>query len=123
VLLVASLAAASWSHRLHRNHRLLGFRMSLLGALVVLAAYSILSAYELVTLPYTASAHVYGSLVWTLSGYQLFHVLGLGCLAFGVFLVDVFAGSSSRPGDAALSVLLLYWKFVVIAALPSYATL
>ena len=119
-LLVASLAPMIAARIAHHRQNHTAFHGAALLGVVLLLAYLGVSFYDLRELPYDWRFHVYGSLVWTLTGYQLLHVIGLTMLALGVIFLG---GPSARlPREAAVTVLLLYWAFVVVVALPSYFT-
>lgn len=133
-LLVASAVLVSLAHRAKRSGRHARFRLAGWAACGVLAAYVAWSLGELRTLPYAWFDHAYGSLVWTLSGYQLLHglvllLLGVGVLGLGrryeqaAALPSAALPSAAQPSESAWSVVRLYWSFVVLASIPMYATL
>jgi cytochrome c oxidase subunit III len=120
-LLVASLGPMIWARVLRKKRQVVPFHAAVLFGITLLVAYLGVSFFDLHALPYDWRFHVYGSLVWTLTGYQILHVIGLTLLALGVLFLA--RPAEALPRDAAVSVLLLYWSFVVIVALPSYFTL
>jgi heme/copper-type cytochrome/quinol oxidase subunit 3 len=119
-ILVASVVPVLLARAFHRRERRLAFWAAIGGGLSLLLAHGGIAVYELLSLPFDWKSHVYGSLIWTIGGYQIFHVIALSLLAIGVTVL----GSLQRglPRDAAVLVLLVYWMFVVVAALPSYFT-
>lgn len=123
--LVWTLAPFWWARRAYRRERRRAFAMGLLLACLLLVGYIALAFFELVTLPYRWTEHVYASLVWTLSGYQLLHAFVLLFLALGVAFLGAKAGprSDTLPREGAVSVLSLYWHFVVLVSFPTYFTI
>lgn len=119
--LVMSLGAAILARAAHRRKQPPAFRSAVAVGGVLLVVHLGLAVHELLSLPFDWKLHVYGSLVWTLSGYQILHAIALLLLAAGVSVL----GSRPRglPRDAAMTVLLVYWVFVVAASLPSYFTI
>lgn len=108
---------------------------ALAGACVLLGAYLAVSLWTLLELPYLWSDHAYGSLVWTLGGYQIAHGTLLFLLAAGVLTArrpwrerspaagPAAGGARSSREQTALAVLRMYWTFVLVASVPTYGTL
>jgi cytochrome c oxidase subunit III len=120
VVLVASLVPILVGRRLHRSRRTVPFRAAAGLGVALLLLYLGLAFHDLLSLPFDWRGHVYGSLVWTLNGYQIFHVIALLLVAAGVTLLG--APPHGLPRDAAVTVLVMYWVFVVAVAIPSYFT-
>ncbi len=66
--------------------------------------------------------HVYGSLVWTISGFHFVHVLSaaLGTAVIGILGVRGYFHSRRRIGVVVDT---LYWNFVALAWIPFYLIL
>ena len=66
--------------------------------------------------------HVYGSLLWTISGFHFMHVVSaaIGTAAIGFFGV---AGFFNKKRQIGVVVDTLYWNFVAEAWLPFYVVL
>lgn len=121
LVLVMSVVPLLWARIVHRDRHRATFRMVMVLGMALLVGYLGIAFFELRSLPYDWTGHVYGSLVWTLSGYQLLHVVALLLLALGVLMLG--STQSGVPRDSAVSVVLLYWTFVVVVSVPSYFTL
>lgn len=120
--LVLSVFPVAWARGRFRVDDHAKGRLGLLLGVGLAAAYLILSGVEAAGRGYSHAAHTYGSIVWVLSGYQIFHVialLGLGSSLVGFARGGRFDGVRRAPVEAVA----LYWAFVVIAAIPSYVTL
>jgi heme/copper-type cytochrome/quinol oxidase subunit 3 len=120
-VLVGSVVPVVLARSFHRKDRRLAFLAGIGVGVSLLLVHGGLALYELFSLPFDWRVHVYGSLVWTIGGYQIFHVIALSLLAIGV--AGLGAPKRGLPRDAAVAVLILYWGFVVLAALPSYFTI
>jgi len=66
--------------------------------------------------------HVYGSLLWTISGFHFTHVVSavIGTAAIGCFGIAGFFNKKRQIGVVADT---LYWNFVAVAWLPFYVVL
>lgn len=66
--------------------------------------------------------HVYGSLLWTISGFHFMHIVSavIGTAAIGFFGV---AGFFSKQRQIGVVVDTLYWNFVAVAWIPFYFVL
>jgi len=66
--------------------------------------------------------HVYGSLLWTISGFHFTHVVSavIGTAAIGCFGIAGFFNEKRQIGVVADT---LYWNFVAVAWLPFYVVL
>lgn len=84
--------------------------------------YVALSAIDLGGRDYLWSSHAYGSIVWTLSGYQLLHVV-LALLAAAAMCGFSFPHRVEGERRAPVQALATYWDFVVAAGALSFFTL
>ncbi|WAJ71669.1 cytochrome c oxidase subunit 3 [Catenovulum adriaticum] len=66
--------------------------------------------------------HVYGSLLWTISGFHFIHIVSaaIGTAAIGFFGV---AGFYTKQRQIGVVVDTMYWNFVALAWLPFYFVL
>ena len=66
--------------------------------------------------------HVYGSLLWTISGFHFIHIVSaaIGTAAIGLFGM---AGFYTRQRQIGVVVDTMYWNFVAFAWLPFYLVL
>lgn len=66
--------------------------------------------------------HVYGSLLWTVSGFHFMHIVSaaIGTAAIGFFGI---AGFYSRQRQIGVVVDTMYWNFVAVAWVPFYLVL
>lgn len=97
-------------------------RLSWGAGMALVVAYAVTTAFDLALAPYRGSDHIYGSVVWTTSGYQLLHALVLLLLATWAALAEG-RRASGRSSAVAASVTRLYWTFVALAAVPNYLVL
>jgi heme/copper-type cytochrome/quinol oxidase subunit 3 len=89
-----------------------------LGLLFVLG-YLALTWMALTDLEYTHQTHAYGSIVWTLNGYEMLHATGVffaGLAVWVMLLVHPFGLRAS----AGVESLTLYWLFVALVGIPVY---
>lgn len=119
---VASLVPAHLSVRFARLGRAWSMRSALLLGALFMVAYATLGAIESDGRSFLWSSHAYGSIVWTLSGYQYFHVGAVALLAMG-FVGLSFARRFDGAGRAPLQAAMLYWDFVVATSAVSFVTL
>jgi cytochrome c oxidase subunit III len=119
---LASLAPAHLAVRFARLERVGLLRASLLLGALLMVGYFSAGMIETQTREHLWSSHSYGSIVWTMSGYQYFHVIALAGIALG-FLGFSFVRSFSGHARAPLQASLLYWDFVVAAGVLSFVTL
>jgi cytochrome c oxidase subunit I+III len=111
VLLLASVVPMALAERAARRDR--GARPLLLLPAAALGAlgYAALTVWELSTLPFRWHHHAYGSIVFTVSGYQVLHAIVILALA-AVLWVGWRRDGPSPRGRAGLEALALYWYFV-----------
>lgn len=91
-------------------------------ALVLAAAYLALKIEEYAGLDYRWDSHAYGSISWTISAYQLLHivaVLGAGSVLWLMSLSRI----GERIRVTAVEAIALYWYFVAGSSLLSFAVL
>ncbi len=123
--LLASLVPLHLTLRALRQGTPARLRPTLATGLALAAGYVVLSALDLAKKPHDWTVNAYTSIEWTLSGYQLFHVIALtGLLA--ALTVAALRGRFDRLDPTDLAIVdgaLLYWAFVAAAAVPAWATL
>lgn len=94
-----------------------------LGVAIPLAlAFLVIKVVEYSSVPYRWDSHVYGSIVWTLTGFHTMHVLAL---LIKTFVVEYLAlrGYFNQDRNLGVEVNGIYWHFVVVAWLPIYFVL
>lgn len=121
VVLVASALPLAWAERgIARGDRrrlLIGLPLSM----VLLAAYGALSILNASRRHYTWTSGAYGSIVWTIDGYQLMHVAALLLLA-GSVTVLAYRGAIDAERRVPVQATALYWYFAVASGLLGYLT-
>lgn len=80
----------------------------------------VLRSQQLQQLEFGWDQHVYGSLVWTISGFHFLHVVSalIGTAVIGLLGVLGFFDSRQKIGVVVDT---LYWNFVALAWIPFYA--
>jgi cytochrome c oxidase subunit 3 len=66
--------------------------------------------------------HVYGSLVWTLSGFHFIHVVSAAIGTFAIGILGIF-GYFNKQRQIGVVVDTMYWNFVAFAWIPFYFVL
>jgi cytochrome c oxidase subunit III len=71
---------------------------------------------------FSLDQHVYGSLVWTISGFHFLHVVSaaIGTAVVAILGMMGFFSSTQRIGVVVDT---LYWNFVALAWIPFYLIL
>jgi cytochrome c oxidase subunit 3 len=105
-----------------RRGSLRGMRVTLCIGLLLGAAFWGLRYYELLILPFRWDTHAHGSLFWTISVMHMTHVLTSG-LETVLMLLVLFAGPVEEKQLVDIQVNSLYWYFVVLSGLATYAIL
>lgn len=121
-LSVVSLAPVHLAERAARLGHLAWMRVALLGALALEAGYVVTSALDAASRDHSWTSHAYGSIVWTISGYQAVHGLIAVCAA-GVFVALSFVRRFDGERRAPVQGLRLYWDFVVASTTLVFFTL
>ncbi len=99
-------------------------RLGLAATLALGLTFLGLQAWDLVakTSEMTPATDAYASLVYTLSGAHAAHAV-IGVLILGWVLVRALRGAYTRDGHVGVSVLALYWHFLVVLTLVVFAVL
>jgi cytochrome c oxidase subunit I len=92
-----------------------------LAILLVLASLA-LTAVSHMRMPYDATSHAYGSIVWTISGYSALHGVALVVLGSVLWLLHWFGHVRGRR-LVAVEAIGVYWYFVALTAPPTFAVL
>jgi cytochrome c oxidase subunit III len=95
---------------------------TLVMAVAFLAIYLAFSLVDARARPYGPSKNAYASIVFTLTGYQTAHAIGLLLFA-GLVALMVKRKKTGAAYPVAVEALALYWYFVALAGVPTYATL
>jgi cytochrome c oxidase subunit III len=91
-------------------------------ALLMAVAFLVIKYIEFRELDYRWSAHTYGSINWTISGFHAAHVIAL-VLKTVVVLFLSFRGYFDGERNLPVQVNGIYWYFVVVVWIPIYAVL
>ncbi len=90
-------------------------------ALLMVGAYAALKCFEYAKVSYRWSSHAYGSISWTLTGYQLLHAAVL--IVFGLVVWGFVRGHDLKgQRNAAVECVALYWYFLVASSLLEFLT-
>lgn len=119
--LAASVVPVAWAERAVRRGAQRDLKAGLLLGLLLLAGYAVLSVGDLVTGTVSWDADIYASILWTITGHQLMHVLVLGTFA-GAVAVLAWRGHFHRERRDVVQAAALYWYFVAASGLLGYAT-
>lgn len=120
--LVLSAVPLALADRGYRAGRRPSLRWLLAPGLALASVYLVLKGIEYAKLGYRWDSHVYGSINWTITAYQLLHiviVLGAG----GVLWALSWTPLRERISRTAVEALALYWYFVAASSLLSFAVL
>lgn len=120
-LLTLSALPMLLAERHFRRDRPRTLRWAIPAGLLFVGGYVALKIVELLGVSYHWASHAYGSINWTLSAYQLLHIVGLGGFAL---LVWGFAVRGALEGQrkTAVEAVGLYWYFVVASSWLAWLT-
>lgn len=121
-LLVASVAPVAWAERGIARGSRARLAAGLVAGLLLLGAYGATTLISSGDRIYTWSTNAYGSIVWTIEGYQLMHVTAL--LIFGAAVaVLALRGYFNAERRVAVQAVALYWYFTAASSAVAYATI
>jgi cytochrome c oxidase subunit I+III len=83
--------------------------------------YLVVKAMSYASLEFDWQAHAYGSIVWTIGGYQALHALAILILGAAVWMLARRGKLEQRR--QAVEALAVYWYFTALSALPEFGTL
>jgi heme/copper-type cytochrome/quinol oxidase subunit 3 len=121
-LLLASAGSMYMGYRGASAARLARVRVLLPAGLVLVLAYLLVTGWELAQLGYTHQSHAYGSMVWTLNGYEMMHAAGVLLAGLAVWVM-LWVHPFGLRASAAVEALTLYWSFVAVVGVPLYLVL
>jgi cytochrome c oxidase subunit I+III len=121
-LLLLSGIPMYFAERSARSGALYRIRYLLPIALLMAAGYLAMKAIEHMQMDYSWTSHAYGSMVWTISGYSAFHVLGLLVMGAVIWAIHHYGHLRGRR-VAAVEAVGVYWYFVSLSSVPVWATL
>jgi cytochrome c oxidase subunit III len=121
-LLLLSAGIMVVGHRGLRTRSVRRIKTALPVGLLFVAGYLGFSWLELTELGYTHQTHAYGSIVWTLKGYEMLHAMGVLFAGLAVWAALVLKPFGMRA-SAAVEALTLYWTFVALVGIPVYLVL
>lgn len=90
---------------------------------VFLASVTLIIRWQkFLTLEFRWDDHVYGSLVWTITGFHFTHIVSA---AIGTFVIGIagVVGFFNKQRQIGVMVDTLYWNFVALAWIPFYFVL
>jgi cytochrome c oxidase subunit 1/cytochrome c oxidase subunit I+III len=121
-VLLASLVPVAWADRaIRRGDR----RAVLVGKPIgqaLLVAFLAIKAVEYGGYDYTWATNAYGSVVWTITGFHVAHVI-VALLKSAVVTVLAARGYFTEERFLGVQANALYWYFVALVWIPLYATL
>lgn len=122
LVLLISAGAIAWSHhgitRGHTHRLLIGKAVGM----VFLAGFLVLKVVEYGGYDYDWRVNAYGSIVWTITGFHVAHVITV-LLKSAAIWVLAWKGFFSETRFLAVEMNALYWYFVALIWVPLYATL
>ncbi len=122
VVLLASCVPMYLAERGIRQGNQGSLRLWLAVSFVLGAIFLVVKVYEYSQLPYTWSSHAYGSIVFTMTGFHLAHVIA-GLLKNAGVQAVAWQGFFTARRYLAIQTTALYWYFVTFIWLPLYATI
>lgn len=120
-LLVLAAVAAHGAEKAARAERPVLLRGALALAALLGAGYLALGVLGLGAKEFTASSHAYGSIVWTIEGYQTLHGLALVAVTTA-FVGFTFSHRLEGERRGPLQALAAYWDFVVASGAVVFFT-
>ena len=119
LLLLASVAPTVWAHRAALRRDRAATSRYLIGATVLSAGTIALRGLELAQLHARWDGHAYGSIVWTILGTHLSHLVA-STLEDVLLCLLVLFGPLEDKHYVNITVSAIYWYFVVAAWIPLY---
>ena len=89
-------------------------------AVLLAVGYLALTAWTYATMPYGATSHAYGSMVWTMGGMSVLHAVAVVVLGTVLWLMQSTGDVVGRR-VAAVEAIGVYWYFVAFNAVVTYA--
>lgn len=117
VILLASVAPVAWADRSVRRGRLGAVRAGKVAAQVLLLTFLVLKVVEYAGYDYDWQTNAYGSIVWTMTGFHLAHVL-VALLKSVVVLTLAWRGYFSAQRYLGVQANAFYWYFVAGIWIP-----
>lgn len=121
-ILLSSAVPVALAERGVARGRQGALRAGLVLGMVLAAAYAALSVHGAATRSFSWKANAYASVVWTVEGYQLMHVLALLTLG-GAVTALAFRGHFHEERRVAVQATALYWYFAAASSALSYAAI
>lgn len=121
-ILVVSAATMWWADRGMRLARLVRLYSGLIATMVLGCGYVVLQCFDWRSEPFLANSGAYGSLFYAITAFHVLHA------AVGVLILAAATGWSAMgyitpQRRSAISVVALYWYFVVVAWIAVFITL
>lgn len=102
--------------------RQLQLKVGKIVALLLAITFLVLKYIEYSGYDYDWTTHAYGSIVWTMTGFHVAHVIGVILKTF-VVLAMALRGMFTAQRRLAVQVNGIYWYFVVLIWLPLFFTI
>ncbi len=122
VIIFGSSAAIYWADRGIKRGNQRHLMIGLVASFVLGAIFLTIKAIEYSDYSYNWATNVYGSIVWTITGFHSGHVLGV-LLKTLVLIALAWQGYFDADRHLGVQINGLYWHFVVVIWIPIYFTL
>lgn len=122
LILLGSGAAMYMADKAIGEGKQLPLKVGKIAALLLALLFLILKYVEYSGYDYDWTTHAYGSIVWTMTGFHVAHVIGV-ILKTLVVLAMALRGMFTAERRLAVQVNGIYWYFVVLIWLPLFFTI
>jgi len=119
IVMLVSILPMIWAERAAMRHRQLSVQIALVIGSVLTLICVVIRCYEFPALKTRWDSHAYGSVVWTLLGLHMFHLIT--STAENILLsVYAFLREIDEKHQLDVAVNSVYWYFVVASWIPIY---
>lgn len=122
LVLLASIVPVAWADHAARRGNQRALRLGKHAGQALLLVFLVIKVVEYAGYDYDWRTNAYGSLVWTMTGLHVAHVLTV-LLKSGVVATLAWKGYFSPRRFAGVQANALYWYFVAAVWVPLYATI
>jgi cytochrome c oxidase subunit III len=121
-VLLASVVPVAWADRGIRDGNVFAARTGKLAGQALLLVFLVLKVVEYAGYDYDWETNAYGSIVWTMTGFHLAHVV-VALVKSAVVLTLAWKGYFSAERYLGVQANAFYWYFVAGIWIPLYCTL